>query len=87
VIEQLKALDFRVCVWIPLISVRNRCSTNWRRRVLLKDARTGERIATVDLEPSARADAVAQSACSTSRSPSLRYWRDRHRSSSNSAWT
>ena len=84
VIEQLKALDFRVCVWeYPLISVRNPlfdelAAKGW----LLKDARTGEAYRYQwDLEPfGAVLTPLPESGLLDFTQPdAYAYWRDRHR--------
>jgi len=84
VIEQLKELDFRICVWeYPLISVRNPlfeelAAKGW----LLKDARTGEAYRYQwDLEPfGAVLTPLPESGLLDFTQPdAYAYWRDRHR--------
>jgi alpha-D-xyloside xylohydrolase len=84
VLEQLKALDFRICVWeYPLISVRNPlfaelAAKGW----LLKDARTGEACRYQwDLEPFGKVlTPLPESGLLDFTNPeAYAYWRDRHR--------
>jgi alpha-D-xyloside xylohydrolase len=84
VIDALKALDFRVCVWeYPLVSVRNPlfdelAAKGW----LLKDARTGEAYRYQwDLEPfGAVLTPLPESGLLDFTHPeAYAYWRDRHR--------
>lgn len=84
VIEQLKALDFRICVWeYPLVSVRNPlfgelAAKGW----LLKDARSGEAYRYQwDLEPfGAVLTPLPESGLLDFTQPdAYDYWRDRHR--------
>jgi alpha-D-xyloside xylohydrolase len=84
VIEQLRALDFRICVWeYPLISVRNPlfaelAAKGW----LLKDARTGEPYRYAwDLEPFGKVlTPLPESGLLDFTHPeAYAYWRDRHR--------
>jgi alpha-D-xyloside xylohydrolase len=84
VIEGLKALDFRVCVWeYPLVSVRNPlfdelAAKGW----LLKDARTGEAYRYQwNLEPfGAVLTPLPESGLLDFTHPqAYAYWRDRHR--------
>jgi alpha-D-xyloside xylohydrolase len=84
VVDQLKALDFRVCVWeYPLISARNPlfaelAGKGW----LLKDARTGEAYRYQwDLEPFGKVlTPLPESGLLDFTHPdAYAYWRDRHR--------
>ncbi len=84
VIRQLKALDFRVCVWeYPLVSVRNRlfdelAAKGW----LLRDARSGEAYRYQwDLEPFGKVlTPLPESGLLDFTQPeAYAYWRDRHR--------
>jgi alpha-D-xyloside xylohydrolase len=84
VIAELKALDFRVCVWeYPLVSVRNPlfaelAGKGW----LLKDARSGEAYRYQwDLEPfGAVLTPLPESGLLDFTQPdAYAYWRDRHR--------
>ena len=84
VIEQLKALDFRVCVWeYPLISVLNPlfqelASKGW----LLKDARSGEPYRYQwDLEPFGKVltPLPESGLLDFTHAEAYAYWRDRHR--------
>jgi alpha-D-xyloside xylohydrolase len=84
VIDQLKALDFRVCVWeYPLVSVRNKlfaelAAKGW----LLKDARTGEACRYQwDLEAFGPVlTPLPESGLLDFTHPeAYAYWRDRHR--------
>jgi alpha-D-xyloside xylohydrolase len=84
VIEQLKALDFRICVWeYPLVSVRNRlfdelAGKGW----LLKDARTGEAARYQwDMEPFGPVlTPLPESGLLDFTHPeAYAYWRERHR--------
>jgi len=84
VIEQLKALDFRICVWeYPLISVRNPlfgelAAKGW----LLKDARSGEAYRYQwDLEPFGvvLTPLPESGLLDFTRPEAYAYWRDRHR--------
>ena len=84
VVEQLKALDFRICVWeYPLVSVRNRlfdelAGKGW----LLKDARTGEAARYQwDMEPFGPVlTPLPESGLLDFTHPeAYAYWRDRHR--------
>jgi alpha-D-xyloside xylohydrolase len=84
VIDALKALDFRVCVWeYPLVSVRNPlfdelAAKGW----LLKDARTGEAYRYQwDLEPfGAVLTPLPESGLLDFTHPeAYAYWRNRHR--------
>jgi alpha-D-xyloside xylohydrolase len=84
VIEQLKALDFRICVWeYPLVSVRNPLFTELAEKGwLLKDARTGEAYRFQwDLEPfGAVLTPLPESGLLDFTHPqAYAYWRDRHR--------
>jgi len=84
VVEQLKALDFRICVWeYPLVSVRNRlfdelAGKGW----LLKDARTGEACRYQwDMEPFGPVlTPLPESGLLDFTHPeAYAYWRERHR--------
>jgi alpha-D-xyloside xylohydrolase len=84
VIAELKALDFRICVWeYPLVSVRNPlfaelADKGW----LLKDARSGEAYRYQwDLEPfGAVLTPLPESGLLDFTNPgAYDYWRDRHR--------
>jgi alpha-D-xyloside xylohydrolase len=84
VIDQLKALDFRICVWeYPLVSVRNPlfdelAAKGW----LLKDARTGEPYRYEwDLEPfgAVLTPLPASGLLDFTNPDAYAYWRDRHR--------
>jgi len=84
VIEQLKALGFRICVWeYPLVSVRNPlfdelAAKGW----LLKDARSGEAYRYQwDLEPFGKVlTPLPESGLLDFTHPAAyAYWRDRHR--------
>jgi alpha-D-xyloside xylohydrolase len=84
VIDQLKAMDFKICVWeYPLISVHNKlfdelASKGW----LLKDARTGEAYRyTWDPEPfGAVLTQLPESGLLDFTNPdAFKYWRDRHK--------
>ena len=84
VIAQLKALDFRICVWeYPLVSVRNPlfaelAAKGW----LLKDDRTGEAYRYQwDLEPFGKVlTPLPESGLLDFTHPdAYAYWRDRHR--------
>lgn len=84
VIDALKALDFRICVWeYPLISVRNSlfaelAAKGW----LLRDRRTGEAYRYQwDLEPfGAVLTPLPESGLLDFTHPeAFAYWRDRHR--------
>ena len=84
VITELKALDFRICVWeYPLVSVRNPlfaelAAKGW----LLKDARSGEAYRYQwDLEPfGAVLTPLPESGLLDFTQPeAYAYWRDRHR--------
>jgi len=84
VVEQLKALDFRICVWeYPLVSVRNRlfdelAGKGW----LLKDARTGEAARYQwDMEPFGPVlTPLPESGLLDFTHPeAYDYWRERHR--------
>jgi alpha-D-xyloside xylohydrolase len=84
VIEQLKALDFRICVWeYPLVSVRNPlfdelAAKGW----LLKDDRTGSAYRYQwDLEPFGKVlTPLPESGLLDFTQPeAYAYWRDRHR--------
>ncbi len=84
VIAELKALDFRICVWeYPLVSVRNPlfaelADKGW----LLKDARSGEAYRyRWDLEPfGAVLTPLPESGLVDFTHPdAYAYWRDRHR--------
>ena len=84
VIDQLKALDFRICVWeYPLVSVRNPlfaelAAKGW----LLKDARSGEAARYQwDLEPFGKVlTPLPESGLLDFTHPeAYAYWRDRHR--------
>jgi alpha-D-xyloside xylohydrolase len=84
VVEQLKALDFRVCVWeYPLVSVRNPLFDELARRGwLLKDTRTGEAYRYAwDPEPfGAVLTPLPESGLLDFTQPeAYAYWRDRHR--------
>lgn len=84
VIDRLKALDFRVCVWeYPLISVRNPLFADLAARGwLLKDARTGEAYRYQwDLEPFGKVlTPLPESGLLDFTNPeAYAYWRDRHR--------
>jgi alpha-D-xyloside xylohydrolase len=84
VIDQLKALDFRICVWeYPLVSVRNPlfdelAAKGW----LLRDARTGEPYRYEwDLEPfgAVLTPLPASGLLDFTNPDAYAYWRDRHR--------
>lgn len=84
VVEQLKALDFRICVWeYPLVSVRNRlfdelAAKGW----LLKDARNGEAYRYQwDMEPFGPVlTPLPESGLLDFTHPeAYAYWRERHR--------
>jgi alpha-D-xyloside xylohydrolase len=84
VIQQLKAMDFRVCVWeYPLISVRNRLFDELARKGwLLKDDRTGEAYRYQwDLEPFGKVlTPLPESGLLDFTHPeAYAYWRERHR--------
>lgn len=84
VVDALKALDFRICVWeYPLVSVRNRLFEELAARGwLLKDARTGHAYRYQwDLEPFGKVlTPLPESGLLDFTHPdAYAYWRDRHR--------
>ena len=84
VIDELKALDFRICVWeYPLVSVRNPLFGELAARGwLLKDLRTGEACRYQwDLEPFGKVlTPLPESGLVDFTHPdAYAYWRDRHR--------
>jgi alpha-D-xyloside xylohydrolase len=84
VVDQLKALDFRICVWeYPLVSVRNPLFAELAARGwLLKDARSGQAYRYQwDLEPFGKVlTPLPESGLLDFTQPdAYAYWRDRHR--------
>jgi alpha-D-xyloside xylohydrolase len=84
VVAQLKALDFRVCVWeYPLVSVLNPLFGELAARGwLLKDARTGEAYRYQwDLEPFGKVltPLPESGLVDFTNADAYAYWRDRHR--------